>query len=216
MLARSLSALTLWRLQQPWERIPFWRLRPGIAKRLEHGSCSGVKGFPLHSPHTDHKNSPTITVPPLWSSIQQRGALHRPLIFNTEPPPLLSLRSKVWNTHTRLQSTTTATKSVLKQGGIPGKRTLKGPRTKQPSRANLPAPEEASQLFKQLSEEKHLKLTLPFRTTGLHSQSFSVFRFLPYYFTDRNGSCTPRSFEIQAIDFTLSVCVALLYYVQCG
>lgn len=37
---------------------------------------------------------------------------------------------------------TSATKPVLKQGGLPGKRTLKGPRTKQPSRANQPLPEE--------------------------------------------------------------------------
>lgn len=49
---------------------------------------------------------------------------------------------KTWQMHTRLKSTTTATKSVLMQGGVPGKRKLKGPRTKQPSRANLPAPEE--------------------------------------------------------------------------
>ncbi|KAL6477693.1 hypothetical protein MHYP_G00135280 [Metynnis hypsauchen] len=151
MLARSFSALALWRLQQPLERRPFWRLRPGIAERVENGSCSGVKCFPpnllarsasSHSLYSDHRNSPSITLHPSWSSGLQRGALQGPLILNNKTPPVLMMRSKEWNIHTRLQSTTTATMSVLKQGGLPGKRTLKGPRTKQPSRANLPAPEE--------------------------------------------------------------------------
>lgn len=38
--------------------------------------------------------------------------------------------------------TTATTKLVLKQGGLPGKRSVKGARTKQPSRANQPVPEE--------------------------------------------------------------------------
>lgn len=46
-----------------------------------------------------------------------------------------------WMIQKRFRTTAT-TKSVLKQGGLPGKRTVKGARTKQPSRANQPVPEE--------------------------------------------------------------------------
>lgn len=46
-----------------------------------------------------------------------------------------------WMMQRRFKTTTT-TKSVLKQGGLPSKRTVKGARTKQPSRANQPVPEE--------------------------------------------------------------------------
>ncbi|KTG03574.1 hypothetical protein cypCar_00011665 [Cyprinus carpio] len=54
----------------------------------------------------------------------------------------LNLKSKTWSLQMRLQSTTTASMSVLKQGGMPGKRTFKGPRTKQPSRTSQPSLEE--------------------------------------------------------------------------
>ncbi|TRY83469.1 hypothetical protein DNTS_016213 [Danionella cerebrum] len=43
---------------------------------------------------------------------------------------------KTWSLQRRLQSSKTATKSVLKHGGILGKRMFKGPRTKQPSRSS--------------------------------------------------------------------------------
>lgn len=156
MLARSFLPLTLWRVQQPLKRIPFYRLLPRTAELVGHGSCSGVRCFPPHllacsaSSHSllaDHENSHTVTPHHSWSSGLQRGALEGPLIFNSRNPTVLSMRSKPWYTHRRLHSTTTATKSVLKQGVMPGKRTLKGPRTKQPSRTNLPATEEASHML---------------------------------------------------------------------
>ncbi|XP_063040323.1 required for meiotic nuclear division protein 1 homolog isoform X2 [Engraulis encrasicolus] len=55
--------------------------------------------------------------------------------------PMLTLFEERWKTQVRFRSTST-TKPVLKQGGLPGKRALKGPRTKQPSRSNQPQPEE--------------------------------------------------------------------------
>lgn len=54
----------------------------------------------------------------------------------------LNFISKTWSFQVRLQSTTAATNIVLKQGGMSGKRTFKGPRTKQPSRASQPSQEE--------------------------------------------------------------------------
>uniref|UniRef100_A0A671SLZ8 Required for meiotic nuclear division protein 1 homolog n=1 Tax=Sinocyclocheilus anshuiensis TaxID=1608454 RepID=A0A671SLZ8_9TELE len=68
-----------------------------------------------------------------------RGVCQRPHFEMLTP---LNLKSKTWSLQMRLQSTTTATKSVLKQGGMLGKRTFKGPRTKQPSRTNHPSLEE--------------------------------------------------------------------------
>ncbi|XP_072546473.1 required for meiotic nuclear division protein 1 homolog [Salminus brasiliensis] len=149
MLARSFPALPMWRLQQPSERIRLSGLLPALAERVGNGSRSSVKCFSpsilarrpsSHIPHPDKKDSHTITPHSWWFSGLQRGALKGPHMFYTKSL-VLSMMPKTWRVHMRLQSTTTATKS-LKQGGVPGKRTLKGPRTKQPSRANLPAPEE--------------------------------------------------------------------------
>ncbi|KAG9268676.1 hypothetical protein AMEX_G17672 [Astyanax mexicanus] len=153
MLARTCSAL--WRLQQqqPLERIHFSRLFPALAGRRENGLCSRVKCFTpnlltqslsSHSLYTDQKKQDAHTSSShlWWSSGLQRGAHKGPHMVYTESLVLDMMMPKAWRMHTRLKSTTTATKSVLLQGGVPGKRTLKGPRTKQPSRANLPAPEE--------------------------------------------------------------------------
>uniref|UniRef100_A0A8C1LPH7 Required for meiotic nuclear division 1 homolog n=1 Tax=Cyprinus carpio TaxID=7962 RepID=A0A8C1LPH7_CYPCA len=68
-----------------------------------------------------------------------RGVCQRPRFEMLTP---LNLKSKTWSLQMRLQSTTTASMSVLKQGGMPGKRTFKGPRTKQPSRTSQPSLEE--------------------------------------------------------------------------
>ncbi|XP_026790265.3 required for meiotic nuclear division protein 1 homolog isoform X1 [Pangasianodon hypophthalmus] len=130
MLARSLTALTSRGLHQPLERTLSSRLVPGTALRLEKCPASS------HRPHTHRKSNHTITCSDAWSYGLRKGTLHR-LAFNPEH----GMRLKTWNIHRTFQSTGT-TKAVLKQVGMPGKKTIKGPRTKQPSRANLPAPEE--------------------------------------------------------------------------
>ncbi|XP_066536488.1 required for meiotic nuclear division protein 1 homolog [Hoplias malabaricus] len=151
MLTRSVLALSLRILQQPLERTQFYRFCQGIAGRVDNGSLFGVKCSPpdhlacsvsSHGFHTCHNNSSSITLHPPWFSGLQRTASQGPVTFNSQIPSVLSIRSKIWNEPMRLHSTTAATKSVLTQGSIPSKRTLKGSRTKQPSRANFPAPEE--------------------------------------------------------------------------
>lgn len=146
MLARSLTALTSWRLYQPLERTLYSRLVSGRALRLEKCPGSGLScclpnmlscSTSSHKLHTHCKNNPIITFSDAWSYGMRR------LVFNPKHGMVL----KTWNIHRTFQSTSGTTKSVLKQAGMPGKKTLKGPRTKQPSRANLPAPEEASCLF---------------------------------------------------------------------
>lgn len=151
MLARSLRALTPRRLHQPWERTLYSRLVPGAALRLEKCHASAFRcclphvltySTSLHKHHTHCKNNDAITVSDAWSYGLRKGTLHT-LVFNPKP----GMKLGTWNIHRTFQSTTGTTKSVLKQAGVPGKKTLKGPRTKQPSRANLPAPEEASNFF---------------------------------------------------------------------
>lgn len=151
MLARFLTALTSRRLHQPLERTLYSRLVPGIALSLEKCSGSGFRcclptvlscRASSHTHHTHCKNDHTLTGSVAWSHGLRKGALHR-LFFNSKH----GIKLKAWNINRTFQSTTRTTKTVLKQVGMPGKKTLKGPRTKQPSRANLPALEEASFLF---------------------------------------------------------------------
>uniref|UniRef100_A0A4W4DRI1 DUF155 domain-containing protein n=1 Tax=Electrophorus electricus TaxID=8005 RepID=A0A4W4DRI1_ELEEL len=150
MLTRWFTARTPWRLLQPLERVHFSRFRiSGIAEQVQNVPCSGFKCFPnlltLRASscnlHTDHKKTHTITIHHSRTSGLHTKTLKGPLIFHTETPPVLSMIPKTWSIHIK-QSTTTSTRPVLKQGSIPSKRTLKGPRTKQPSRTNLPSPEE--------------------------------------------------------------------------
>lgn len=151
MLARSLAVLSSRILHQPLERTLYSRLVPRTALRLEKCPGSGLRcclpnvlscKASSHKLHTHCKNNHTITFSDAWSYDLRKGTLHR-LIFSPKHGMIL----KTWNIHRTFQSTTGTWKSVLKQTGMPGKKTLKGPRTKQPSRANLPAPEEASHLL---------------------------------------------------------------------
>ncbi|XP_076851087.1 required for meiotic nuclear division protein 1 homolog [Brachyhypopomus gauderio] len=153
MLTRWFIALTPWRLQQPLERACYSRfILSGIAEHVENASSSGFKCPPNQNLlalnasclHTDHKNVHAITHRPVRSSGLYTKTCKGPHILHTKTSPVLSLMPKTWSIHMRLQSTTTtSTRPVLKQGNIPSMpRTLKGPRTKQPSRANLPSPEE--------------------------------------------------------------------------
>ncbi|KAL2098885.1 hypothetical protein ACEWY4_005365 [Coilia grayii] len=79
--------------------------------------------------------------------LQTNGKAPQPLLCTPNTShrfPVFTLSGEPWRAwlmQMRFRSTS-ATKPVLKQGGLPGKRTLKGPRTKQPSRANQPLPEE--------------------------------------------------------------------------
>lgn len=150
MLARSLTALTSRRRHQNLVWTLYSRLVPETALRLEKCPGSGFRrclsnvlscSTSSHILYTNCKNNHTITLSDAWPHGLRKGTLHR-LSFN----PKHGMKLKTWNIHRTLQSTAT-NKSVLKQAGMPGKKILKGPRTKQPSRANLPAPEEASHLF---------------------------------------------------------------------
>ncbi|XP_053365925.1 required for meiotic nuclear division protein 1 homolog [Clarias gariepinus] len=143
MLARSLLALTPWRLHQSLERTLYPRLVPGSALRLERCPASGLRCCLPNVHSSSHKlytlceNNHRVRFSEAWSHGFPKGNLHR-LVFDPKHDMIL----KPWNIHRTFQSTTGSTKTVLKQAGMPGKKTLKGPRTKQPSRANLPSPEK--------------------------------------------------------------------------
>lgn len=160
MLARFLTALTSRRLHQVLERTLYSRSAPGAALSLEKCPGSGFRwclpnvlccSTSSHTHHTRCKNNHTLTGSDAWSNALRKGALHR-LICS----PKHGVKFKAWNMNRTFQSTAGNTQTVLKQMGMPGKKTLKGPRTKQPSRANLPALEEASHLF--LAGGKNLEL----------------------------------------------------------
>ncbi|KAF7704504.1 required for meiotic nuclear division protein 1 homolog [Silurus meridionalis] len=148
MLARSLTALIWRRLHQPLERTLYSRVVPGTALKLEKCPGSGLRcslprvlsgSTSSHKLHTQCKNNHTTSLSDAWSSRLRNRAFNRlPYFFNTS----YGTTFKTWSVQRTFQSTSGTTKSVLKQAGMPGKKTLKGPRTKQPSRANLPAPEE--------------------------------------------------------------------------
>lgn len=136
-----MSLKILWRLHQPLK----WTQAPGSALRTVNGLNSVSRTMRLNcstlasSAHTQNilkdQSSCHISVHQ-HRCLLQRGMFQRPHFKVLTP---LNVISKTWSIQMRLQSTTTATKSVLKQGGVPGKRTFKGPRTKQPSRTTQPS-----------------------------------------------------------------------------
>lgn len=138
-----MSLKILWRLRQPLK----WTQACGFAVRTVNG-LNGVRTMRLNC-STLASIAPTPNLLKDQSSCHislhhhryflQRGMFQRPQFEALTPSNLIS---KTWSIQMRLQSTTTATKSVLKQGGMPGKRTFKGPRTKQPSRTTQPSLEE--------------------------------------------------------------------------
>lgn len=136
-----MSLKILWRLRQPLK----WTQACGFALRTGNGlngvgamrlNCSTLaSSAPPQNPLKDQSSCPTS----LHRNLLHRGMFQRPHFELLTP---LNLISRIWSIQMRSQSTTTATKSVLKQGGMPGKRTFKGPRTKQPSRTTQPSLEE--------------------------------------------------------------------------
>ncbi|XP_077094938.1 required for meiotic nuclear division protein 1 homolog isoform X2 [Siphateles boraxobius] len=139
-----MSSKILWRLRQPLK----WTAAPGSALRTVNGLNSVSRTIRLNcsklasSAHTQNilkdQSSCHISLHH-QRCLLQRGMFQRPHFEMLTP---LNVISKTCSIQMRLQSTTTATKSVLKQGGVPGKRTFKGPRTKQPSRTTQPSLEE--------------------------------------------------------------------------
>ncbi|XP_052386332.1 required for meiotic nuclear division protein 1 homolog isoform X1 [Carassius gibelio] len=135
-----MSLKIFWRLHQPLKRTQAY----GFAFRTLDGLNSVTAN--RFNCKTLASNASTLNLLRDWRNcharlhyhtcLLQRGVCQRPLF---EKLTVLNLKSSL---QMRLQSTTTATKSVLKQGGIKGKRTFKGPRTKQPSRTNQPSLEE--------------------------------------------------------------------------
>uniref|UniRef100_A0A8C1SWG7 Required for meiotic nuclear division 1 homolog n=1 Tax=Cyprinus carpio TaxID=7962 RepID=A0A8C1SWG7_CYPCA len=135
-----MSLKIFWRLHQPLKRTQAC----GFAVR----TLNGLNSVPSNRLNCTTVASSASTQNPLrdWGNghtslhyhrcLVKRGVCQRPLFERLTP---LNLKSSL---QMRLQSTTTAIKSVLKQGGMPGKRTFKGPRTKQPSRTNQPSLEE--------------------------------------------------------------------------
>uniref|UniRef100_A0A671NCT8 Required for meiotic nuclear division protein 1 homolog n=2 Tax=Sinocyclocheilus anshuiensis TaxID=1608454 RepID=A0A671NCT8_9TELE len=139
-----MSLKILWRLHQPLKRTQAC----GFALR----TLNGLNGVPANRLNctTLASSASSLNLLRDWRNchtslhyhrcLLQRGACQRPLFERLTP---LNLKSRTWRLQMRLQSTTTtATKTVLKQGSLPGKRTFKGPRTKQPSRTNQPSLEE--------------------------------------------------------------------------
>ncbi|KAG7328387.1 hypothetical protein KOW79_008331 [Hemibagrus wyckioides] len=140
MLARSLTTLTWRALHKPLERTLYSTLVPGTTLQLEKCPGSGFRCCPpdvLSCSTSSHTHCKNITFSNAWTYGLRKGTMHR-LVFNPKHGKI----HKTWNIHRTFQSTTGSNRSMLKQAGIPGKKTIKGPRTKQPSRANLPAPEE--------------------------------------------------------------------------
>lgn len=151
MLARSLTASISRTLHQPLERTLYFRLVHETALKLERCPGSGLNrcvpnvlscSTLSHKLPTHYNSNHTITFSDAWYYGLRKETLDRER-FNQQH----GMRLKTWNIHRTLQSSTGTTKSVLKQAGMSGKKILKGPRTKQPSRANLPAPEEVSHFF---------------------------------------------------------------------
>lgn len=126
-----MSLKALWRLQQPLKRTHVY----GFTLRTLNGLQSVTSTKLNYSTLTLHHHTYNC-------SISRLQKLLRPHTSHCHVLNPLNLISKTWSTQMRLQSTTTPTKSILIQGGMPGKRTLKGPRTKQPSRTNQPRQEE--------------------------------------------------------------------------
>ncbi|XP_056623903.1 required for meiotic nuclear division protein 1 homolog isoform X2 [Triplophysa dalaica] len=132
-----MSLKALWRLHQPLKRTQAC----GFALRTLDGlnSVTGSSSTCLK----DHRNClaglhhPTYN----YSTTRLQEVIRRPHTLYCKELNLLSSKSQTWM-EMRKQNTSTTTKSVLKQGGMPAKRTLKGPRTKQPSRTNKPKQEE--------------------------------------------------------------------------
>ncbi|KTF84428.1 hypothetical protein cypCar_00008838 [Cyprinus carpio] len=140
LVIQGMSLKIFWRLHQPLKRTQAC----GFAVRTLNGlnsvpsnrlNCTTVaSSASTQNPLRDWRNGHTSLH--YHRCLVKRGACQRPLFERLTP---LNLKSSL---QMRLQSTTTAIKSVLKQGGMPGKRTFKGPRTKQPSRTNQPSLEE--------------------------------------------------------------------------
>lgn len=107
----------------------------GTVEQWKNGCGSVVTSLSSHCLYTDCKSSHTIKFCNTRTYRLHRGILEGQLTFNVKVPLLNTIQR-------RMKPTTIATKSVLMPGSISGKKSLKGPRTKQPSRANLPAPEE--------------------------------------------------------------------------
>ncbi|XP_067312224.1 required for meiotic nuclear division protein 1 homolog [Pseudorasbora parva] len=138
-----MSLKFLWRLHQPLK----WTQACGFALRTVNG-LNGVSSTMRLNCSTMAYSAPTQNFLKDQTSchfslhhhryLLQRGMFQRTQFKVLTP---LHLISKIWRIQMRLQSTT-VTKSVLKQGGMPGKRTFKGPRTKQPSRTTQPSLEE--------------------------------------------------------------------------
>ncbi|KAK7142749.1 hypothetical protein R3I94_012182 [Phoxinus phoxinus] len=136
-----MSLKILWRLHQPLK----WTHAPGSALRTVNGlngvsrtmrlNCSTLASS-AHTQHIHEDQSSCHISGHHHRCLLQRGMFRRPHFKVLTP---LNVISRAWSIQIRLQSTTTATKSVLKQGGVPGKRTFKGPRTKQPSRTTQPS-----------------------------------------------------------------------------
>lgn len=132
-----MSLKALWRLHQPLKRTQAC----GFALRTLDGlnSVTGSSSTCLK----DHRNClaglhhPTYN----YSTTRLQEVIRRPHTLYCKELTLSSSKSQTWM-EMRKQYTSTTTKSVLKQGGMPAKRTLKGPRTKQPSRTNKPKQEE--------------------------------------------------------------------------
>lgn len=85
---------------------------------------------------------------------------------------------KPWLLQARFK-TTSVTKSVLKQVGIPAKRIIKGPRTKQPSRTNQPAPEEHPDVMQCIAFATADQYHLPTLCHDLRANGFYEITDLP-------------------------------------
>ncbi|XP_016129601.1 required for meiotic nuclear division protein 1 homolog isoform X1 [Sinocyclocheilus grahami] len=143
LVIQGMSLKILWRLHQPLKRTQACGFALRTLNRLNSVPANRLNCTTLASSAStlnllkDGRNRHTSLHN--HRCFLPRGVCQRPHFEMLTP---FNLKSKTWSLQMRLQSTTTANKSVLKQGGMLGKRTFKGPRTKQPSRTNQPSLEE--------------------------------------------------------------------------
>ncbi|XP_030637424.1 required for meiotic nuclear division protein 1 homolog [Chanos chanos] len=184
-----MSLRTLWRFYHPLERRGVCRLVPRnvegtVTSSSNRPACLPWKQSPSSASADDfnitYKNQTDVQAQSHGcGSKLPRDALQGPCAFQTKTSAVLKALPTIWNTHLRFQSTTTATKSVLKQGGLPSKRTLKGPRTKQPSRVNIPVQDEDKDMMQCIAYATADQYHLPTLCHDLIANGFYEIKDLP-------------------------------------
>ncbi|KAG5265782.1 hypothetical protein AALO_G00246320 [Alosa alosa] len=144
-----MSARSLWMFFTPVGRRGLCTCAPISWGTSQHIPCvrRGTTPYPVGLPKYTRPLYVRNYSPFGTTALQTYGSVLQPLFckdnISHRPSTVLKLSEEPWRACLQMRfRSTIATKSVLKQGGLPAKRTVKGARTKQPSRVNQPLPEE--------------------------------------------------------------------------